>query len=147
MPDHEGAGGRPGGPAATVAGGAAARRAAVAAGACAYGWWAVGLPPFSWGASLAVLAAGAAAVVAGGRQRPRRPAGRPVDVRRVAPWLVLLAAAATLQLWSYLQHPRADHPTISSLTNALLDSHPARAAAFVGWLAATVALARRWPGR
>ena len=143
MPDHEGAGGRPAGTAATAAGGAAARRAAVAAGACAYGWWAVGLPPFSWGASLAVLAAGAAAAVAGGRQRPRRPAGRPVDVRRVAPWLVLLAAAATLQLWSYLQHPRADHPTISSLTNALLDSHPARAAAFAGWLAATVVLARR----
>jgi hypothetical protein len=126
MPDHEGA---------------AARRAAVAAGACAYGWWAVGLPPFSWGASLAVLAAGAAAAVAGGRQR--RPARRPADVRRVAPWLALLAAAATLELWSYLQQPRADHPTISSMTNALLDSHPARAAAFAGWLAATVALARR----
>jgi glucose-6-phosphate dehydrogenase assembly protein OpcA len=61
----------------------------------------------------------------------------------VAPWLALLAAAATLELWSYLQQPRADHPTISSMTNALLDSHPARAAAFAGWLAATVALARR----
>jgi hypothetical protein len=142
MPDHEGARGRPSGPAATVAGGGA-RRAAVAAAACAYGWWAVGLPPFSWEASLAVLAAGAAAAVAGGRRRQRRPAGRPVDVGRVVPWLALLAAAATLELSSYLQQPRADHPTISSLTNALLDSHPARAAAFAGWLAATVALARR----
>ncbi|MBN2622549.1 MAG: hypothetical protein JXA83_04230, partial [Acidimicrobiales bacterium] len=65
------------------------------------------------------------------------------DARGLAAWVVVVATGAALQLSAYLQHPRDDHPTLSSLTNALLDSHPARAAAFVVWLAATVELARR----
>ena len=63
--------------------------------------------------------------------------------RQAAPWIALAVAATTLQLASYLQQPRRDHPTLSSLTNALLDSHPARAAAFACWLALAAVLARR----
>ncbi|HKY67308.1 MAG TPA: hypothetical protein VJM49_13095, partial [Acidimicrobiales bacterium] len=62
---------------------------------------------------------------------------------RVAGWGVLAAAAAVWQLAAYLQQPRHDHPTLSSLANAVLDSHAARAGAFVAWLAATAALVRR----
>jgi hypothetical protein len=61
----------------------------------------------------------------------------------MARWAVLAALAAAWQLAAYLQHPRHDHPTLSSLTNAALDSHAARAAAFVAWLAVTVTLVRR----
>jgi hypothetical protein len=57
--------------------------------------------------------------------------------------VVLAAAAALWQAAAYLQQPRREHPTLSSLANALLDSHPARAAAFVLWLLATIRLARR----
>jgi hypothetical protein len=132
---------------APAAGAASGRRAvrwpAVVAGAavCGYAWWAVGLAPFSLAASLAVVVAGGAAAALG--WRARRPDSGRADRRRVAPWLALVAAGAAVQLAAYLQHPRDDHPTLSSLTNALLDSHAARAAGFVAWLAAAAGLARR----
>ena len=77
-------------------------------------------------------------------QKP--PANRSVSgarTRGVAVWLVLAVALGAWQLASYLQSPRDEHPTLSSLTNAALDSHPARAAAFVAWLAGAAWLARR----
>lgn len=113
----------------------------VAAAVAGYAWWAVGLASFSVEASIAVLAAGGAATLVGTRRRRTVPVSR--DARGLAAWVVVVATGAALQLSAYLQHPRDDHPTLSSLTNALLDSHPARAAAFVVWLAATVELARR----
>ena len=61
----------------------------------------------------------------------------------VVPWVLLAAAAAVWQLAAYVQHPRDDHPTLSSLANAALESHAARTAAFVVWLVTTVALVRR----
>ena len=118
-----------------------ALRAAAGLAAVAYAWWAVGLTPFSVGATLAVVGAGAVAVAVG--SRAPRPAARTVAARQAAPWIALAAAATTLQLASYLQQPRRDHPTLSSLANALLDSHPARAAAFACWLAVAAVLARR----
>ena len=58
-------------------------------------------------------------------------------------WAVLTAALAAWQLASWLQHPRDEHPTLSSLINAVLDTHLARTAAFVAWLAGAAWLARR----
>lgn len=109
----------------------------------AYGWWATGLPPFSGAAAAAVIGAGATAVVfalAQGRT-PRAP--RRSSARATAGWLVLLAALAAWQLQAYLQHPRSAHPTLSSLTNAALDSHAARTAAFTAWVVGAYRLARR----
>jgi hypothetical protein len=107
----------------------------------AYAWWAVGLPSFSAEATVAVLLAGGAAAVSGA-WIPRRP--RPEFARRRAgPWAGLAALGGLWQLAAYLQHPRDDHPTLSSLINELLDSQPARAAAFVLWIVATVGLSRR----
>jgi hypothetical protein len=121
--------------------GSGALRAAACLAAVAYAWWAVGLAPFSAAATVAVVGAGVVAAAAG--SRARRPAGRTVAVRHAAPWIAVAVAATTLQLASYLQQPRRDHPTLSSLTNALLDSQPARAAAFACWLALAAVLARR----
>ncbi len=59
------------------------------------------------------------------------------------PMAVLVALGALWQLAAYLQHPGEAHPTLSSLANALLDSHPARAAAFVLWIIASLWLSRR----
>jgi hypothetical protein len=106
-----------------------------------YSWWAVSLPPFSATATAAVLFAGGAAMGWGAvTSRTRR---MPVDVRRAGAWAALAVAVGSWQLAAYLQHPREDHPTLSSLANALLDSQPTRAAAFVLWLVAAVALGRR----
>lgn len=106
-----------------------------------YAWWAVSLPAFSKTATMAVLLAGGAAVVWGARKdRRRRPE---VELRRAAPWALLAVVGGLWQMAAYLQHPRDEHPTLSSLTNALLDSHPARSAALVLWLVATSELSRR----
>jgi hypothetical protein len=106
-----------------------------------YGWWAVSLPPFSGIATVAVLFAGAAAMAWGAVTHRTRP--MPGDVRRAGAWAALAVAVGSWQLAAYLQHPREDHPTISSLANALLDSQPPRAVAFLLWLVAAVALGRR----
>lgn len=107
----------------------------------AYSWWAVSLPPFSATATTVVLLSGVAASLAGGARR---------DTARVAPaapgaaaWSALAAVAVAWEVLAYVQHPRGDHPTLSSLANAVLDSQPARAAAFILWLMATLELARR----
>jgi hypothetical protein len=102
-----------------------------------YAWWAVALTPFSGAATVAVVLPGLAAMTLGARQQRAR-----LDAA-AGWWGVLLAMAAAWQLAAYLQHPRSEHPTLSSLTNALLDSHAARAVAFVLWLAAARELARR----
>jgi hypothetical protein len=110
-----------------------------------YGWWAVARPPFSAAATAAVVLPGVAAAGVAGRTRAHGGwHGRPHPATgSVRYWLGLAALAAAWQLAAYLQHPRHDHPTLSSLANAALASHPARAAAFVAWLAVTVALVRR----
>ncbi|MFP5318824.1 MAG: hypothetical protein ACLGI2_11115 [Acidimicrobiia bacterium] len=102
------------------------------------------LPPFSGAATLAVLAGGCVAMVAGA------VGGRPADdrvarasVRDVAPWAAVAGVVALWQLAAYLQEPRHEHPTLSSMANALLDSHPARTVACALWLLAAWALARR----
>ncbi len=107
-----------------------------------YAWWAVARPPFSASATAAVLLAGTLAAALGAlRRRRRRPTL--VEARRAWAWAVVLVAGGLWQLAAYLQHPRHEHPTLSSLANALLDSQPARAAAFVLWVLAAAQLARR----
>ncbi len=117
------------------------RRAAAFLAVLVYGWWVVSLPSFSALATGAVLVAGLGGVIAGSARR--RPNPRQAPISAAAPWLILAVAASAWELQAYLRQPRYEHPTLSSLANALLDSHPARAAAFVLWLLTTVELARR----
>jgi hypothetical protein len=117
-------------------------RLVLAGGLATYAWWAVGLAPFSAQATAAVVLAGVAAMAVGGRERRRRSLTEG-NVSGIVPWAALAVVAGAWQLAAYLQHPRADHPTVSSLANELLDSHPARAAAFLVWIAAARWLARR----
>ena len=109
--------------------------------AVAYAWWAVGRQPFTAGATLAVVGAGLVAMAIGQRRRSGHD-DAPV-LGGATGWLVVLAALAAWQLLAYFQEPRAQHPTLSSLTNAALDTHAARAAAFVAWLVGAFRLARR----
>jgi hypothetical protein len=112
------------------------------AGLLAYGWWATGLTPFSAGATVAVVGAGGVAMVVGARLSPR-PAPPLPTVRDLLPWAILLAALAGWQLIAYVQEPRSEHPTLSSMGNGLLDTHSARAVAFAAWALIGARLARR----
>lgn len=108
-----------------------------------YAWVAAGLRPFTLPALVATLAGGLVAIAIGGRLPPSSPSGRGAPRRGFALWAGLAAATGLWQLQAFVQQPRAEHPTISSLTNDLLESHPSRAAAMAVWLAAAAWLARR----
>jgi hypothetical protein len=110
-------------------------------GVLAYAWWASGLRPFSHAALAATVSAGLVAIAVGARRRMPVLAPRPRAGEWV--WRVLLGALAAWELASFLQHPRADHPTLSSLVNGLLGDQPSRALAFLAWLCAGAYLSRR----
>jgi hypothetical protein len=120
--------------------------AAAGLGLAAYAWWAVGLPGFSIALTVAIVTPGILAVALGTLGKPRWLARRCHHPQRrpgMAVWVALVAAMATLQLAAYLQHPRHDYPTVSSLANTALDPRPVRAAAFLAWLVIAALLARR----
>ena len=51
------------------------------------------------------------------------------------PWVALAAAFCALELTELFSQPRSANPTLSSLTNTLLDSHPSKFVGYAGWLA------------
>lgn len=59
----------------------------------------------------------------------------------IAIWVALLAALAIWEVAAFEQHPRNEHPTLSSMTDSALTPEPVRAAAFIGWLAVGAGLA------
>ena len=112
------------------------------AAVAAYAWWVAGLLGFSHRVTAAVLAGGVVALLVGATRAPRdRPP--PPRTAWVVAWAVVVAALGALQLVSYLGAPRSEHPTLSSLANATLDTRPARAVGFAGWLVVAAALGRR----
>ena len=115
--------------------------AVVAAVVVAYAWWTAGLRPFTWPALAAVGAAGMGAIAVGRRRRPRSRSS--AGARGGVVWAVLAVLVAAWELAAYVQHPRAEHPTLSALAGEVLDWRPARALAFCAWLAIGTGLARR----
>ena len=103
-------------------------------------WWATGLRPFTLPAAAVTIGAGLVALAVGARGR--RPASRP-QLPGIRLWVLLALALGAWELVAFLQHPRLDHPTLSSLTDSLLQGHPARAVAFLAWLGVGADLARR----
>jgi len=107
----------------------------------AYAWWATGLRPFTAPALAAVLLGGLAVMAFGARRLRMRPVV-PAP-RHPGRWAILGAAVGVWELASFLQHPRSEHPTLSSLANLLFESHPVRAVALLAWLAGAAFLAHR----
>ena len=115
----------------------------VAGGAAgAYAWWTAGLRPFTGPALIAVAVAGIATIVLGTRRRrPFEP--RSLDAKGALIWGIVLALLVSWELAAYFQQPRADHPTLSALADPVIDWRPARALAFLTWVAVGADLARR----
>jgi hypothetical protein len=88
-----------------------------------------------------VVGAGIAAMAFGHHVRLRREI--PPALVGVSGWLVLLALMGGWQFLAFVQEPRSQHPTLSSITNAALDSQSIRVVAFAGWLVGAFWLARR----
>ena len=111
------------------------------AGVLAYAWWATGRRPFTATATLAVVGAGVVTMAIA--QARRIPHDTRPSLAGATGWLVLFAALAGWQLFAYVQEPRTQHPTLSSLINATLDTHTGRALAFTAWLVFGYRLTRR----
>ena len=78
------------------------------------------------------------------RQSAKPGAGKPGAGKRGAwVWALLATLMIVWELQAFVQHPRRDHPTLSSLSNELLATPTSRAMGVVAWLALGVWLARR----
>lgn len=81
---------------------------------------------------LAVVAVAAAVQI---RRRPLSsgaPSAQPI--RRVVPWIVIVAAITGWELYCFGSNPRSAYPTLSSLLDQLDSTHLGRSAVFVLWL-------------
>jgi hypothetical protein len=118
--------------------------AAARAALLLFAWWATGLAPFTGTAYAVVVGAGAAAMVWGARHH--RPPELAWPAGGLLVWAALALALAGWQLAAFVQHPRYQHPTLSSLANAALHPRAVRALALALWLVLAARLARRRPG-
>ncbi|MGH9039019.1 MAG: hypothetical protein ACRDZ3_02190 [Acidimicrobiia bacterium] len=109
----------------------------------AFAWWATGLRPFTGVAYAVVVGSGVVAMAWGALRLRPRPPGPDWPAGTLRRWVVLTGALAAWQLAAFVQHPRFDHPTLSSLANRVLEPQPVRALALAGWLVVAARLARR----
>ena len=127
-------------------------RALLLAGAAVYAWVAAGLRAFTLPMDAAVALVVLVMVVVG----LRRPgvvvgnggAGAPSHRGGARPpggavWIGLVALLGGWELVAYLSSPRHDHPTLSSISDQVMSTHPGRAVMFALWLALGWALFAR----
>lgn len=102
--------------------------------ALAYSWLADGFRPFTLPMEAAVVLPLLLALT----QWPRTPTSRSEPVRpdRVgaAIWMTLAALLVTWELTAFFSSPRHDHPTLSSIADNAMRTHPGRVAVFGLWL-------------
>ncbi len=105
-----------------------------------FAWWATGLRPFTGLAYAVVVGSGVAAMLWGWRH-PRPPV-RPWPAGGLLVWAVLVVVLAAWQVAAFVQHPRFQHPTLSSMANVALEPRAVRTVAVALWLVAAARLAR-----
>lgn len=108
-----------------------------------WSWFVTGLAPFAASTTVAVLASGLAATLAGARWWDRPDGAPQLTLAAAWPWAAVAAALGAWQLAAFVQSPRDDHPTISALTNAALDGRVVRTSAFAAWILVAAWLGRR----
>jgi hypothetical protein len=109
---------------------------AVAAAGC-WAWFASGVRTFTRPAealtfvpvlAVLVLTVWPKAVPSGVRAAPRP------TWRNLAPWVAVVVALVGWELIELFSQPRDAHPTLSSITNTLLSTHPSRFLGYLAWL-------------
>jgi hypothetical protein len=76
------------------------------------------------------------------RSAQRRRNDTPYNPRGLALWLALLVAVVGWEMFQLFSKPRERHPTISSLLNTVISTHPSRFAGYLLWLIAGGLLVR-----
>ncbi len=140
----------------SLAGRRLAGRAAVVATVLAYSWWATTFRAFTWPMRITTALPGVVLFAAAARDHRRRAGLRAWlsqwrtvlgDAHPYLPirskvawragtvvWSLLIAAIAGWELMARLNGPRSQYPTISSMADALTQSHAIRFLVFVLWL-------------
>lgn len=118
------------------------RGAAIIAGALVYSWFAAGFRPFTWPENLAVAIVVLLGLVVvarwwGWSRRVEHPESERAGARRFAGavWVGLVAVLVAWELTAYFSSPRHDHPTLSTIADDIMSSHPGRTVMFGLWLA------------
>jgi hypothetical protein len=118
------------------------RVVAAVAAALLYSWIASGLRPFTHPEAVAVaiplVVAGIAVL-----RIPRAAAGAAVPRTGTWVWGTLFVALVAWELISFRLSPRVDHPTLSSIADWAMSTHPGRFGMFAAWLTVGYWLFRR----
>jgi hypothetical protein len=117
-------------------------RVVVVVAALAYSWVASGLRPFTHPEAVAVSIPLVAAGIALLRSRPA-PGDAAAPRRGLSVWAALFAALMAWEIVQFFAKPRSEHPTLSSIADAVMSTHPGRFAMFAIWLAVGYWLFRR----
>ena len=110
--------------------------AGLAAAAC-WSWFASGVRTLTRPAEVLTFVPALAVLVLTLRPKARFTAGVAVarsPRRTLLPWLLAVIAIVGWELSELFSQPRQGHPTLSSITNALLSTHPSRFLGFLAWL-------------
>jgi len=110
--------------------------AALAAAVC-WSWFASGVRTFTRPAEVLTFIPALAVLVLTVRPSARFLAGRTrprPGWRTFLPWVAGVAALVAWELSELFSKPRQAHPTLSSIINDLLSTHPSRFLGFLGWL-------------
>ena len=104
----------------------------------AYCWFSTDLRPFTVPIDVAVavpsLIVAALAWGSLGSRTPMAADRKVAKWRDAAPWALLFGLLTAFEVAAYFSSPRRDHPTLSSIADSLMSTHPGRAAAFAVWL-------------
>jgi hypothetical protein len=110
--------------------------AALAAAAC-WSWFASGVRTFTRPAEVLTFIPALVVLVLTLRPKARLCVGlaepRP-PWRTLLPWVAATAAVVGWELSELFSQPRTAHPTLSSIINTLLSTHPSRFLGFLAWL-------------
>ena len=119
----------------------------VVAVALGYSWVASGLRAFTHPEAVAVsiplIIAGVVLLRSRRRLDAEAAAGDTRTRRGTWVWVTLFVALLAWELISFRLSPRVDHPTLSSIADAAMSTHPGRFVVFAAWLAAGYWLFRR----
>jgi hypothetical protein len=118
-----------------MSGGRFRRALAVAALGLIYSWVVAYWRPFTLPMYAATAVPIVVALVVAWRNPPaerREPTG---EGGGRAVWVTLFVLLTSWELVAYFSSPRQDHPTLSTVADNVMSSHPGRAATFALWLA------------
>lgn len=120
---------------------------AVVVVALVYSWIASGFRAFTHAEAAAVsiplIVAGVALLRARHRLDEAAESGEEVARRGTWVWVTLVVVLLGWELVSFRLSPRIDHPTLSSIADAIMSTHPGRFVMFAAWLAVGYWLFRR----